>query len=226
MPRYAELIYNGFWFSPEREMLQALIDQQPGERHRPVRLKLYKGNVQVVGRTLAAQPLRRCARDLRGRHGLRPARRRRLHQAERAPPPGPRPRAPAVTSGALEVDFYYGLGSRYSYLASTQIERLEVRHRLPGELAAALQRRSVQGARRRSVPGPTTVRTVRVGVSAARCRMLGRLLRRVLSRARGCPLRAEAPCAGSHRRRPPRCGRTFQPPAAPGALRRWYVAPR
>ena len=30
MPRYAELIYNGFWFSPEREMLQALIDQQPG----------------------------------------------------------------------------------------------------------------------------------------------------------------------------------------------------
>ncbi len=35
MPRYAELIYNGFWFSPEREMLQALIDQQPGKRHRP-----------------------------------------------------------------------------------------------------------------------------------------------------------------------------------------------
>ena len=34
MPRYAELIYNGFWFSPEREMLQALIDKQPGERHR------------------------------------------------------------------------------------------------------------------------------------------------------------------------------------------------
>ena len=35
MPKYAELIYNGFWFSPEREMLQAAIDQQPGIRHRP-----------------------------------------------------------------------------------------------------------------------------------------------------------------------------------------------
>ncbi|HEY5720942.1 MAG TPA: argininosuccinate synthase [Allosphingosinicella sp.] len=51
MPRYAELIYNGFWFSPEREMLQALIDRSQEHVAGNVRLKLYKGNVTVIGRT-------------------------------------------------------------------------------------------------------------------------------------------------------------------------------
>jgi argininosuccinate synthase len=50
MPRYAELIYNGFWFSPEREMLQALIDKSQQHVEGTVRLKLYKGNATVVGR--------------------------------------------------------------------------------------------------------------------------------------------------------------------------------
>ena len=50
MPRYAELIYNGFWFSPEREMLQALIDKSQETVTGTVRLKLYKGSVTVVGR--------------------------------------------------------------------------------------------------------------------------------------------------------------------------------
>ncbi|WP_026986594.1 argininosuccinate synthase [Fodinicurvata fenggangensis] len=50
MPRYAELIYNGFWFSPEREMLQALIDKSQEHVNGTVRLKLYKGNATVVGR--------------------------------------------------------------------------------------------------------------------------------------------------------------------------------
>ena len=50
MPRYAELIYNGFWFSPEREMLQALIDKSQEDVEGEVRLKLYKGNVMVTGR--------------------------------------------------------------------------------------------------------------------------------------------------------------------------------
>jgi argininosuccinate synthase len=50
MPRYAELIYYGFWFSPEREMLQAAIDKSQGMVTGSVRLKLYKGNVIVVGR--------------------------------------------------------------------------------------------------------------------------------------------------------------------------------
>ena len=50
MPRYAELIYNGFWFSPEREMLQALIDKSQDKVEGRVRLKLYKGSVRVVGR--------------------------------------------------------------------------------------------------------------------------------------------------------------------------------
>src|SRR5438034_736855 len=51
MPRYAELIYNGFWFSPEREMLQALIEQSQEFVAGTVRLKLYKGQVAVVGRS-------------------------------------------------------------------------------------------------------------------------------------------------------------------------------
>jgi argininosuccinate synthase len=51
MPRYAELIYNGFWFSPEREMLQALIDKSQEHVEGEVTLKLYKGNVLMAGRT-------------------------------------------------------------------------------------------------------------------------------------------------------------------------------
>ena len=50
MPRYAELIYNGFWFSPEREMLQVLIDKSQEYVSGRVRLKLYKGNVILIGR--------------------------------------------------------------------------------------------------------------------------------------------------------------------------------
>ena len=50
MPKYAELIYNGFWFSPERELLQGLIDKSQQYVTGTVRLKLYKGNVIVVGR--------------------------------------------------------------------------------------------------------------------------------------------------------------------------------
>ncbi len=50
MPRYAKLIYNGFWFAPEREMLQALIDKSQENVEGSVRLKLYKGNVIVAGR--------------------------------------------------------------------------------------------------------------------------------------------------------------------------------
>ncbi len=51
MPRYAKLIYNGFWFAPEREMLQSAIDQTQKWVEGTVRLKLYKGNVTVVGRS-------------------------------------------------------------------------------------------------------------------------------------------------------------------------------
>ncbi|HEX3349827.1 MAG TPA: argininosuccinate synthase [Acetobacteraceae bacterium] len=50
MPRYAELIYNGFWFSPERRMLQALIDESQKSVTGRVRLKLYKGSASVIGR--------------------------------------------------------------------------------------------------------------------------------------------------------------------------------
>jgi argininosuccinate synthase len=51
MPRYAELVYNGFWFSPEREMIQALADRSQAKVDGTARLKLYKGNVIVIGRS-------------------------------------------------------------------------------------------------------------------------------------------------------------------------------
>ena len=50
MPRYAELIYNGFWFSPEREMLQALIDESQRNVNGVIKLKVYKGNIIISGR--------------------------------------------------------------------------------------------------------------------------------------------------------------------------------
>jgi argininosuccinate synthase len=61
MPRYAEMIYYGFWFSPEREMLQALIDKSQEFVTGTVRLKLYKGNVSVIGR---ASPYSLYSQDL------------------------------------------------------------------------------------------------------------------------------------------------------------------
>ena len=54
MPRYAQLVYDGFWFSPEREMLQSLIDRSQEFVSGTVRLKLYKGNVIVTGRSSPA----------------------------------------------------------------------------------------------------------------------------------------------------------------------------
>jgi argininosuccinate synthase len=50
MPKYAELVYYGFWFSPEREMLQAAIDRSQEFVTGRVKLKLYKGNVGIIGR--------------------------------------------------------------------------------------------------------------------------------------------------------------------------------
>jgi argininosuccinate synthase len=50
MPKYAELSYNGYWYSPEREMLQALIDASQKHVNGTVRLKLYKGSVNTVAR--------------------------------------------------------------------------------------------------------------------------------------------------------------------------------
>lgn len=57
MPRYASLIYNGYWWSPERGMLQAMIDASQASVNGRVRLKLYKGNVTVVGRASATDSL-------------------------------------------------------------------------------------------------------------------------------------------------------------------------
>jgi argininosuccinate synthase len=50
MPKYASLVYNGFWFSPEREMLQAAIDYSQSKVTGRITVKLYKGNTTVIGR--------------------------------------------------------------------------------------------------------------------------------------------------------------------------------
>ena len=87
MPKYAELIYNGFWFAPERELLQTLIDKSQDFVAGRVRLKLYKGGVYVDRPRQPEFALRPGPRHLRGRRRrLRPARRRGLHQAQRAAP--------------------------------------------------------------------------------------------------------------------------------------------
>ena len=87
MPRYAELIYNGFWFSPEREMLQALIDKSQDHVTGTVRVKLYKGVGPHRCALVRSFALSRKARHLRGgRRRLRPEGRSRLHPAERAAP--------------------------------------------------------------------------------------------------------------------------------------------
>ncbi|EOI9925704.1 argininosuccinate synthase, partial [Campylobacter coli] len=57
MPKYASLIYNGYWFSPERMMLQALIDESQIHANGRVKLELYKGNVMVIGRESANDSL-------------------------------------------------------------------------------------------------------------------------------------------------------------------------
>jgi argininosuccinate synthase len=53
VPKYAELVYNGYWFSPERKMLQGMMDDIQGSVTGTARLKLYKGSVSVVGRKAA-----------------------------------------------------------------------------------------------------------------------------------------------------------------------------
>ena len=84
MPRYAALVYNGFWFAPEREALQRLVDDIAQAITGTARLRLYKGAITVLGRKAPQQPVPARYRHVRGGLGLRPARRAGLHQAQRA----------------------------------------------------------------------------------------------------------------------------------------------
>ena len=89
MPRYASLIYNGFWWTPERLMLQAAIDASQESVTGDVKLKLYKGGVRTSRPLLAVLALFQGAGRLRRSRRLQPGRRRRLHQAQRAAPAHP-----------------------------------------------------------------------------------------------------------------------------------------
>ena len=83
-PRYARMIYNGYWFSPERKLLQGLIDASQAPVNGTVRLKLYKGTVMCVGRASRDDSLfDPTHRDVRRRRRrIRPEGCRRLHQAQ------------------------------------------------------------------------------------------------------------------------------------------------
>ena len=129
MPRYAELVYYGFWFAPERQMLQALVDQSQEHVEGTVRLKLYKGNVIVVGRKSAEVALFRRARHLRGRpRRLRPEGCGRLHPAQRAPPADARgPRSQLIDTAIRENQpsaFRVALNRRIKQLRCDFPERL------------------------------------------------------------------------------------------------------
>jgi argininosuccinate synthase len=113
MPRYAELIYNGFWFSPERVMLQALIDKSQEHVEGMVLLKLYKGAARVVGRRSPKSLYSLRHVTLRARRGLRPARRRRLHPAQRAAPAPRRPPRPLTPRGCgSPLPLFYSAAGR------------------------------------------------------------------------------------------------------------------
>ena len=84
IPKYATLVYNGFWFAPEREALQALVTETQKNVTGTVRLKLYKGNIITAGRKSPLSLYNPAHRDDGGRpdEGLQPERRHRLHRAE------------------------------------------------------------------------------------------------------------------------------------------------
>ncbi len=100
VPRYAEMIYYGFWFSPERQALQRFLDECVQDVTGTVRLKLYKGNVTVSGPALAALAVPYRLRHVRGGHRLPAAGRRGVHQPQRPPPEDPLAARPPVLTGA------------------------------------------------------------------------------------------------------------------------------
>ena len=105
MPRYAELIYNGFWFAPEREMLQAAIDHSQAKVSGTVRLKLYKGNTILVGRRSDASLYSERHVTFEDDAGaLRPEGCGGLHQIERTAPATACPARPRLGPGAGAAD--------------------------------------------------------------------------------------------------------------------------
>ena len=101
MPRYAEMIYNGYWYAPEREVLQKMIDEAQLTVSGTARLKLFKGNCTVVGKKIGRVPLLPRFRHLRRRPGVRSERRRRLH-----PPERPAAENPLLTEKELRSLFF------------------------------------------------------------------------------------------------------------------------
>jgi hypothetical protein len=86
IPKYSELVYYGFWFSPERYALQALVTESQKNVTGSIRVKLYKGNIITAGTQIAGEPLQSAHRDdgSGSNQGLQPGRRDRIHPPQRA----------------------------------------------------------------------------------------------------------------------------------------------
>ena len=170
MPRYAELIYNGFWFAPEREMLQALIDKSQEHVEGEVRLTLYKGNVIVAGResakslyssTLVTFEDDKGAYDQKDAEGfirLNALRLRTLGAAGQAEEVGARVQRPRLRSPVLRRCGEIGVAPRVMGLAdSMPLKARELGAALPargeGALTAASRRGDIQ---RYAQPSNTT----------------------------------------------------------------------
>ncbi len=115
IPKYSTLVYNGFWFAPEREALQALVTESQKNVTGTVRVKLYKGNIIAARPQEPGEPLQSAHRDHGGRpdQGVQPGRRHRFHPPERTAPAGRRRGARAAVK----------LPERSSFLFACQSEK-------------------------------------------------------------------------------------------------------
>ena len=102
IPKYAQLVYNGFWFAPEREAIQALVTETQKTVTGEVRLKLYKGNIMHAGRRSPHSLYYEAVATMEGgaRRSLQPGRRHRLHRPQRPAPQGQRPAALGPSTGS------------------------------------------------------------------------------------------------------------------------------
>ena len=155
MPRYASLIYNGYWWSPERKMLQTMIDASQATVNGWVRVKLYKGNVDRrrprVEDRFAVRP---DDRHLRGRpRRLRSEGRRRIHQAQRlAPAHRGEARAQEVSHAVIRHRFRSQSGrsqecrrpGQQGDFDALRLQGLGCPRRAQGEGADAVRRRRLQ----------------------------------------------------------------------------------
>ena len=115
VPKFAELVYYGFWYSPEMDLLRQFMDEAQRHVTGTARLKLYKGNGWVVGRKSPTLTVSPTVCDLRGRRCLSSSRRRRIYQAQCPASTHPLPVARLTQAGSDEGGY---ARTRHHQLAS------------------------------------------------------------------------------------------------------------